>query len=283
MSGRAIPDVKQATSLLGQAGSPSCGLRTAGAIMAAAISRNLITELIYILYARINASAIRADRQDARQPRSMPHAATIELPRKKSNTWRLRSLFETIVSGWFPAALAKGRRKLADSATSHVPPGGSDGLLPSGRRLLLGQATIGSQRKIRNKWTLRRFSEAIVAGWSRRNHRNPLGIPAESEGQEKKSRFGTPSEAKSPAKRSFPMSKSGPVCAQKRSKRWQTAPKIVCALAAVSARRRVLGVPLPEQSKKSWQSFSRPGLIAGPDAVWYCRNPDPNPLRRAPS
>jgi hypothetical protein len=37
--------------------------------MAAAISLNLITELIYTMYARIIAAAVRADRQDAKQPR----------------------------------------------------------------------------------------------------------------------------------------------------------------------------------------------------------------------
>jgi hypothetical protein len=115
--------------------------------------------------ARIDASAVRAARQDAADSRSMPQAVTIEFPRNGSTTWTLRPLFEVTVSGWFPALVAKPSISFADSATNPVLCGGSGRPMPSGRRLLHGQATIGSRRKIRNKWTLCRFPEAIVAGW----------------------------------------------------------------------------------------------------------------------
>ncbi len=137
------------------------------------------------------ASRRRAATDEAAGDRSMPHAETIEFPRKRYSTWTLRPLFEAIVSGWFPALLAKHPKMLRNSAISRVPPGRNDGPLPPGLQSLHGHATIGSRRKKRNKWTLQRCSEAIVARWFCRNPRNSLVIPAKGAAQEKNSRVGT--------------------------------------------------------------------------------------------
>jgi hypothetical protein len=40
----------------------------------------------------------------------MPHAETIEFPRKRYSTWTLRPAFEAIVSGWFPASHGNTRK-----------------------------------------------------------------------------------------------------------------------------------------------------------------------------
>jgi hypothetical protein len=61
-------------------------------------------------------------------------------------------------------------------------------------------ATIGSRHKTWNKWTLRRFSKAIVAWWLCQNHRDPLGFPAKDQGPEKEFADLDPFEAEKPGK-----------------------------------------------------------------------------------
>ena len=92
-------------------------------------------------------------------------------------------------------------------------------------RMLQSSAPIGSRHKVRNKWSLWRFSEAIVAGCFCRNHPKPPGIPAKRRGTRKKSRDRTLSGAKSPEKCVFLVLRSGQNRRQTASNRWQKDPK----------------------------------------------------------
>jgi hypothetical protein len=187
--------------------------------------------------ARINASAVRAGRHRSRA-RAATHRLTPAPPRDRCRilpqssfhatgaahgdcghfsrrTWpvRFRPCFST----------PENARELGRKPCPRVRKRQSRFLRP---RSLHGHATIGSRDKRISQWILRRFFEAIVARWFCRHHRNPPAIPGKSDGQEKKSRVATPSRAKSPAKRRFPVHQTSPGCTERISKRWQMGGKI---------------------------------------------------------
>jgi hypothetical protein len=137
-----------------------------------------------------------------------------------------------------------------------------------GRRSLHGHATIGSPRKIRNKRTLRRFSEAIVAGWFCRNRRNPLEFPAKGAGPEKKSGIRTSSGAKSPAKCSFPMSRTASD-ALKRGQNGAKRNQRLGVVAAVAVRRRVLRLSFQKQSKGPQLSTNSQAAHPGRNSIHH--------------
>lgn len=195
--------------------------------MAVAISLKLITELIYILYARIIAIAVRAtvkrptNRDRPSHPRSMPHVAAIEFPRNRTTTWALRQFFEVIVAGLFPARSPNPQH----SAANPVVHGGSDGPMSTGRDRCMAIQRSAPDTRFDANGHCADIPKGPLHGGFAESSEIPRKFQQEEPDKKKIADSGL-FRSEKPGKTQDSDVQNSPYCTQKRSKRWQMEPKI---------------------------------------------------------